>query len=317
MYYYFFADFPAVIKINGIYYGSIQNAVKPLRFDGIDQTFIEICSLEKYQPPINFIIPSDFLSRPPDGVSVTDLKGGFLIKFLKSFNGGDFNVLSQAKFNNAVVTVFNENGLKVSIETANDFLVEPIRYNAKKADIQSVKICGLDVVAITLESETGCGKNVLLFNINGETKLLFKREVDQVAFNQEFTTTEKIIDIAKHSVTVTWEYNDGQIKEKSRTVKCEKNVDISNLPEKLLPYAFIEELFAGGCVSEFLSDNVSKNADKLCDYFGSFLGVMPPPLFRLENEVGLIYADGNNKYKVEYFIFEIENKKICNIKRST
>lgn len=316
MYYYFSSDFPAVIKINGIYYGSIQNTVKPLRFDDDNETFIEICPLIKNENPTSFIIPSDFLFSPPDSVTVTDLKGGYLIKILKSFNGGEFKVLSQSRLSSALVTVFNENGLKVSIETANDFFVEPIPIQPKTVEVTEVNICGANLIAVIL-LDINDENTVLLYSLNNGAKQIFMRTVKTFSFENGFSTTETLCDIAKHEITVFWEFSNNQLSEKSRRVNCKKNITEINLPDKLLPYAFVEELFVSGNYTYFLSDNIKENADKLPEYLGSFIGVMPPPTFRDVSEVGLIYPNGKNKYKVEYFIFEIEKTKICNIKRST
>ena len=71
----------------------------------------------------------------------------------------------------------------------------------------------------------------------------------------------------------------------------------------------------GGCVDSFLCENVKKNADKLKAYLGEFIGVIPPPIFRRPDEVGVVLGDGNG-YKVDYFTFDFERGKICNIKKS-
>jgi hypothetical protein len=81
-----------------------------------------------------------------------------------------------------------------------------------------------------------------------------------------------------------------------------------------VPYAFTEELTVGLLGKEFLDDDIKENADKLHEFFGDFIGVMPPPTFRNSDEVGLIYNDGKNKYKVKYYLFDMKNGKICNIK---
>ena len=48
---------------------------------------------------------------------------------------------------------------------------------------------------------------------------------------------------------------------------------------------------------------------------GDFIGVMPPPVFREENEVGFVYRTGERTYSAEYFVFEVSDKKITNLKK--
>ena len=79
MQYYFISEFPAVIKINGVYSGKIDNALK--KFNLLDNAFIEVCPLNRTDQPINFMLDSSFLGSPPDGIIITDLKGAFVINF--------------------------------------------------------------------------------------------------------------------------------------------------------------------------------------------------------------------------------------------
>ena len=52
------------------------------------------------------------------------------------------------------------------------------------------------------------------------------------------------------------------------------------------------------------------------NYLGNYIGVMPPPKFRAENEIGLIYSKSAHLYEVKYVTFQFENRKITNLKLS-
>ena len=99
------------------------------------------------------------------------------------------------------------------------------------------------------------------------------------------------------------------------TWNCEKECWIKKekLPDLLIPYLFLEDFSAGEDFSEYLSDDINKNADKLGGFFGNFLGVFPPPLFRNQDEVGLIYKIKENLFETKYFTFHLDDKKISNI----
>ena len=313
MFYYFSSDYPAVIKINGMFYGKIQDVIKPLRIEKNLSPFIEICPLNEDGCAVNFILDGHFLCSPPKGVSITDLKGGYLVKFYNRYDKLPFSILAQEKLPYAVVTVFTESSLKLSIESQSDFYAETFNINCTDATITPFNLSNERFIAIKLNARE---VTLCVYHIGEKTKKVFCRSVFDFSTSPEFTTTEKFNDIAKHIVNTVWEFNENQFKIKS--VSCAKKVgfDANCLPERLIPYAFLESFLSGDNIEEFLCENIKENADKLSSYLGDFIGIFPPPTFRDINEVGLIYSITENKYQVEYFTFELENKKIFNIKKS-
>ena len=100
MYYYFSSGYPAIIKLNGIYYGQITDTVKQINVLD-EQSFIEVCSLTPNEKGLNFILNPEFIKNPTNYVSITDLKGGYLIKFLPTYSKEDFSLIAQQRFNDA------------------------------------------------------------------------------------------------------------------------------------------------------------------------------------------------------------------------
>ena len=142
------------------------------------------------------------------------------------------------------------------------------------------------------------------------------REVDGYSTDGEFTTVENYKDMAKHTVTTVWDLNNGSFKQGSVKIEKDEKFSTELLPDKLIPYAFLEALSTGDAVDEYITGNVKDNADKLSGFFGDFIGVMPPPTFRNIDEVGLIYSCASNVYRADYFTFELSNGKISNIKKA-
>ncbi|MBQ7348427.1 MAG: hypothetical protein IJW47_00390, partial [Clostridia bacterium] len=236
MYYYFSGDYGVAIKINGIFYGTVTDTVKTLRIDGEFNPLIEILPLSENAPPVNFILDDAFLLNPPERICVTDLKGGYLIKFNHIFSSGEFKIIEQQKYPDAVATVFNENGLKISIETPNDFLADTIRFDADGANIERINVCANNFIAITL---TGKKNLLVLYSLTGGIRKLFCREVDKYSVQDGLlVTTENFSDIAKHTVKSFWEFTDGELKRNRTDTVKNQNFDINLLPEKLIPYAF-------------------------------------------------------------------------------
>lgn len=310
MIYYFSSEYPCAIKVNGVYLGLIQRTIKSVQPNN-DSDFVEICPLNCLEQAINFLLDQEFLTHPPACVSVTDLKGGYLIKFTKSYTGGDFKVISQEKYSDLLVTVFNENGVKISLETQCDFLAENVA-----TDCHNVSIFRPDfnknLVAVSFNGDKTL---LIVYNVKNKINKVYFGLIDEFSFENGFSTTEKFTDIAKHNLTIKWEFNDYEFVEKGRTLSVSENFNPTSIQEKIIPYAFLEEFKLKGEFTQYLCGTVLDNANSLFGFFGNFIGIMPPPSFRDINEVGLIYSTGNNTYTVEYFTFELTDKKISGIKK--
>ena len=311
MYFYFSSGYPAAIKLNGLYFGIITDSVKACDIKTEDNPFIEICPLSSGEKGVNFLLTENFLSSPPEGVSVTDLKGGYLIKFNASHRGGQFGITAQEKFRDAVVTVYNDDGYKISVETPDDFYIHNLSCVFKNVTVKHFYIDNNAFVSVASESE----KTFLnVYSISGKIKTVFSGEVDNYQTDGVFITEQSYKDMAKHRIKTVWTF-DGELKEKSREVTCSPSFSPDKLPERLLPYAFFEEYAAGGNFTEYLDENMKKKSDKLKGFLGKFIGVMPPPIFRSIDEVGLVYKKNENIYGVEYFILQLKDRKITNLKK--
>lgn len=309
MYYYFSSEYPAVIKLNGIYFGEITNSIKHVNVEN-DSCFIEVCPLDSNEKTLNFFPSLSFLKNPPETVSVTDLKGGYLIKFFKSYSTNTFKVIKQSRFTNALFTVFTENGYKLSIESEKGFYAEQLRFSFDGVDIY--QFCGsLKHYAVIFY---GNSVVVNVYDVNLLEKV-FSGFAD--SFNPQdnlLTLTSK--DMAKHVFTDRLSIKDDKVIKTRVDLTRLKNINVYSINEALVPYAFLEELLAQGNVNEFITGKVYENSDRLKEYLGDFIGVMPPPFFRNPNEVGLIYKIKDNLYSVDYCTFEFLDRKISNVKKS-
>lgn len=311
MYCYFSSEHPLAVKINGAFFGRIDGDAKGIRIDE-ESVFIEVCPLT-FGETFGFVLDKNFLFNPPKHISVADLKGGFFIRISLPENFNGFNLVAQEKYPDAIVTVFSENGLKTSIETPQSFFSDNFLFTTDTAEISRINISDKDVIAIFFNKKSA----VYLYELTDKIKKLGVILADSFFFNNGFlytALTKK--DIAKHKIESAYIISDGKIYEKERKISPSSEFDKTAISERLIPFAFFEELSLGGDYGFYLSDGVNKNADKLKSYFGDFLSVMPPPPFRNVNEIGLIYKTGENKYTVDYATVEIENGKIVNLKRS-
>ena len=311
MYYYFSSEYPVAMKLNGIYYGILNETVKHLRIDN-GSPFVELCPLCEQETSVNFILDDNFLKCPPASITVTDMKGGYLIKLYPSLSKSSFQIINQKKFNDAVVTVFTENGLKLSIETPKDFYAETIKLNCNRAEIEKFRLGDKTLIYISFI----CTKQLLyVFCIDEKITKVFCRTVDDFSIDNGLTTTEKYCDIAKHNCVTEWGFDGKTLTSKHVSVTENPDFNVDNLHEKLIPYAFLECFLVNTNVDDYLVKNIIEQKNHLKDYLGDYVGILPPPRFRNINEVGLIYRVKENFYRIDYFTFELDGRKICNVKK--
>ena len=310
MYFYFFCEYAAVIKFQGVIYGTVDNSVK---FCNLDSPYplVEICPLYGAGETLAFYITEEFLNNPPENISVTDLKGGYFLRFSRAEKNGAFRVIGQEKFRDCCITAFNDNGYKLSLETQSDFYADTLGFPFDEVSFSRGEGINSNLV-FALFNKTP--KKVL--NVYGvkTPALLFSEEIDEFIINATgFTVTERKNDIAKHVIVKQFAEKDGKISEISRKVTASEKFDREKISEKLIPYAFCEEFLCGGDYGFYLSEELRNSSDKLSGYLGDFIGVPPPPVFRDYKEIGLIKKIAERKYSVDYFSFEISDGKIINI----
>lgn len=309
MYFYFFSEFPAIVKLQGIYYGKIGNTVK---FCKIDKPYplVEVCSLNG-NDNFTFFLEDDFLLSPPPFVSVTDMKGGYLIKFKQKPQKSEFKVIEQKNFGDATFTLFCDDGYKVSFETPSGFFAESLDFSPLSANVTR----GEGTLGDFVFAEFICNDTKILsvYSVKTQNKLLHREIFDYSLYTYEFTTVERVKDIAKHEVKTKWIADENALKEQTRTVLVSEKFDKNSLIKEIIPYAFCEEYAVGGDYAFYLADGIKENADKLKGFFGDIIGVTTPPLFRDPLEIGLVKKTGDRLYGVNYFKFFVEDKKITNI----
>lgn len=309
MYFYFYSESDAALKINGSFKGNLSEPLGTEIDFSDDPPYIEFCPLNRAEPPFAFLPDKKFLDDPPYGVSVTDLRGGYFVAFDEVPRLGAYGVIEQKKFSDAVITVFCDNGIKLSIETPADFYTESLPFRATSAEISREFLNGIDAIVVFFPTE-----RFICVYAAGKIKKLFSREADSFDCKNGFFTTERKKDVAKHTIKIKWDCSDG-FKEISREVSHAASFRRDAVYPGILPYVFAEEFAAGGDYEFYLAENIKKNADKLSGFFGNFIGVCTPPRFRDYREVGLIKKLRERRYIVDYYLFETESDKIVNVKK--
>lgn len=308
MFVYFCSDYPAVLKVNGTKHQKINNLPKKIDCS-FNNCFIEICPLVSTEKPLCFYLDKEFLSAPSNRVCVVDLKGGYLINLVKSPAQEQLKVIAQEKTNSYSITCFCENGYKLSIETPFDFYFENLPFS-----VDSAKVLFFDNNIIGIEL-VGENTFVAVYNLANKITRLFFQLVNECEYSNLLITVKTYNDIAKHKVICKWNFNNQNAVLVEKIVNRCPNFHHALLCREVLPFAFLEELLVGGDCTPYLCENLKNSCDKLKGFLGEFIGVCPPPPFREQNQVGLVYKKDTNQYKLEYLLFDLDdNNKITNLK---
>lgn len=312
MYYYFSCDKKIAIKLDGAYLGlADKQNVKGCNIDS-DNVFVELFPVGGAFEPINFLLCSDTLQNPSPSLSITNLKGGYLVNANCSIKTMPFKVICQQKYRECMPTLFSDNGLKLSIETPKDFFADEFDFYTENVEFSTNYIDGFPLLSAFFPTE----KLLSLYSLTPTIKRVFYKQVECFDFSSNLSTTEKVKDILKHTIVCEWGFDGDILKEKHRTVNTTINYEREKFSDNILPFIFIEEYIVRGDYAKFLSENMQKNANKLPGYLGDIIGVMPPPPFRRFNEIGLIYKKSDNLYTVDYLTSTIKDGKMDNIKRT-
>lgn len=311
MYYYFCSNYPSVIKLSGAYFSRIDST--PKRCEISNETFIEVCALSSANSNFCFLLNNEFLTNPPENVTVTDLKGAFMLYFKKHEYPREFKIIEQKKYPDLIATLFLDNGIRLSLETPEDFYGTTI-----KEEIVSAEIVRLDdPKIIVINAKTNKGEYFIqIYNVKHKITKIFEKTLNNVFIDKEVVITETFLDFKKHSVKTTLEIVNEEVRAKNVEISCLRNINLDKCRNEIIPYLFLEDFLVGESVDAYLGCGVKENADKLKHYLGNYFSIIPPPFFRAENEIGLVYKQTKNKYYVEYFSFEIEDKKIINLRKN-
>ena len=303
MLYYFLCATPCAVKLNGAYVGIANQNFSFLDFD---EGFLEFSPLDQ-----SFYSTGLFFDR--NGCSNTqnakfiDLNGGILIipSFTKKITA-DFKLFKKQTFSlsrSISVSCYNHGGVKLFLSNETDFFIDSIPFMPEKIIFESCAFKGTEyIVAICVAKRS----LILGYKVDGKITPVFKNVCDGYGLNQNtITTLENKCDLLSHSITSKWAFED-EIRLIDFAI-TNKRAPFS-LPEKLIPYAFFEEVLIGGDTRIFLAPKLKERATELKEFLGDFTQVLPPPHFKDDDLVTLLYEK-----KVEYAKIELDGGLISNV----
>lgn len=300
MFYYILCSTPCAVKLNGEYvgraaenYSIIDLSAGLVEFLPIDATYAETAILlggkEKSEPHRLF----DLGKNAKLIIPAFKRKMFSDFKLLKRFDN-DF------RFGKVYTTCYAENGVRLIVENERDMNVQSLPFSPSEIVGKKVRVSGAEYLVVFL---IGKRTMILAYKITDKIRLAFKNVCDSYKANDDLLTLiDYKSDTVKHSISTVWKFGE-TVKAVSREVKSKRQV--FELPEKLFPYAFMEELIAGGDVSDYLAARLKPRAEDLKLFLGNFTMVLPPPHFAPNDYLLLLYPD-----RVKYARLTFEKRLI-------
>ena len=134
---YFLSYTPAVLKLNGLYVGTIDCFERHVEINPCDKILAEIVPGDNLQS-VNFFIDEKLLEKPPEFMDVYLTDGDALI-YIREYACKDvkLNVIYQTRFYGNLITVFSQGGVYLSSEgTEYSLSPLPAAFSSVSAEIK-------------------------------------------------------------------------------------------------------------------------------------------------------------------------------------
>ena len=301
---YFLSCAPAVLKLNGLYAGSVDGFERHVELDPADRIFAEIVPGDNMQA-VNFFLDGKFFSCPPPFVDLY-LADGDAFVYVREYSAKDvkIEVVFQTRFNGNLITVFSQGGKYLSAQGA-EYSLTPLPQAFKQLRAENRTLCGRDVLVLY-------GGNMLAV-ISDLGKLIFLNAVESAEFGDELKTVTPFETCTAAKAQCTYSY-DGEELTLIESVTAE-----SRPPEAdILHFAFFESILTCGNYADYLDASLKPKAGQLKSYLGKFVSVTVPPekFYTLHGDIaaaGLVYPKSRNLYEIKYYAVDVENAKITNV----
>lgn len=286
MFYYILPAVPCAVKFNGAYLGK---AGENYSIIDAEDGLLELLPVDSSYMPITYLIGKSNVKSV--SVKDYDLGGGRLI--IPIFGRrifSDFRLIGRKSFptfsGEVYVTCYAENGIRLICENRQDMHIESVLFYPETINFERITFLKKEYLLVFL---SGKRTMVIGYSIADRITLVFKQVCDTYRLEGNvlyLTETKK--DVVKHVVITAWQFG-SEVSVKN--LEIHKKKQVFSLNEKLLPYAFFEEIGIKGDVSEFLTAKLMPRAKELVGFLGEFTAVLPPPHFKDQNLVLLLYRD--------------------------
>ena len=293
---YFLSSTPCALSFNDVYVGITD------RFERFADVCLQDNIFVRFTPenalPIGFFLSENIRFNPPNGCEVYLLPDAIAI-YARDFSPNDFalKVIAQQRFDDVLVTVYQQGALQLSIDSKNGF------FHTKLPNHFTDCTISLEANLLFLKSKNHLGVYALNANC-----LLNEEVLDYSVENNTLNATLPLSDSQKRIAKCAWSLTSESCTQIQFTITQEQPLPPTN---DLIAYAFFESVLIGENFKELLCDELQLNADKLRSFLGDFEAVTPT---QSPNTCGLVKKKAERLYEVVYYTVKLNNGKIADIK---
>ncbi len=301
---YFLSYLPAILKLNGMYIGTIDGFERRIELDPKDRVFAEIVPDENLQA-LNFFLDEKFFKDPPPFCDLYLLEGDALI-YIREYaeKNSKIEVLHQTRFCGNLITLFAQGSLYLSIDGA-EYSLTPLPPSFAKFTAQSFWLAGREVFAVSN------GKHLIIVSERG--KIIFKGPANSFEFSDTLKITAEFETCNSAQAECEYAY-DGE----NLHLLSAKTEELRPPEPEIMHFAFFESVLTNADFEKYLCDGLKEKAGNLKSYLGEFVSVTVPPekFYMTHGDIkaaGLVYPKSKNLYEIKYFAVDIADGKIENI----
>ena len=259
---YFLSYIPAILKLNGMYIGTIDGFERHIELDKSDRIFAEIIPDNNLQP-LNFFLDEKFFACPPEFCDLYGIEGDYLV-YIREYapKNCKIEVLYQNRFCGNLVTLFAQGGLYLSLE-GTEYVLEPLPPSFINFTAETHTLAGREVMAISN------GRHLILINDRG--KIIFRNAAnsffvsDTLKITAEFETCTCAQGVCEYSY-------DGE----SLTLVSASVREMRPPEKEILHFAFFESVLTGADCTKYLDESLKERAKDLKSYLGEFVSFTVP-----------------------------------------
>ena len=294
---YFLSSRPCALTLNGVFFGVTDTFERFAEVSPADKIYAQFSP--EGALPIGFFITETLFTTPANGCEVYLLRDGVAV-YANDFPPADFTLkpITQERDGNRLATVFSQGNLQLTIESPAGFFSATLP--------QAFHTCKLRFCESYLLLE---GENTLgLYTLEGKL-LLLERFTEYSLSENTLSATIPLSDRLQRQAKCVWALIDGECR--LTDFQLSQPTKEGQPPADLIAYAFFESLLIGVDFTQFLSDALIPDAERIRSFLGDFSAVT------LTNEptvCGLVRKKKERLFAVDYYSVEIENGKIIDVK---
>ncbi len=294
---YFLSDRLCALSLNGVYFGLTD------KFERFAEVALSDKLYAQFSPenalPIGFFLTEELRSAPPEGCDVYLLKDGLAV-YAYGFPPRDctLKAIAQIREGQTLATLYTQGALQLSVESPLGFFNAPLPPSFAQGVLS---FHGEWIFARTEERLAVC---------NQKAEILLDERVQEYEVDGNLlTATLPLSDSRNRSAKCTWDLSKGC---RLLAFSLQENGEADASPsDGLLAYAFLETALLQGDFSNFLSDELRKDAERIRSFLGEFIAVT---LTKEETTCGLVRKKGERLFSVDEISVTIQDGKIIDVK---